>query len=65
MSFTIISTNSWQQNYLLSAQSSKQENTAYGFGRQCAYFEILLPRIFSNNQKKQVSPIEKGDKMTV
>jgi hypothetical protein len=34
MSFTITSTNSWQQNYLFGPQSSKPKKAAYGFGRK-------------------------------
>jgi hypothetical protein len=49
----------------LGPQSSKPNNAADGFGRKCAYFKILLPKILSNGQNKQVSPIQQRDKMTV
>jgi hypothetical protein len=44
---------------------ANQKNAAHCFGRKCAYLKFLLPRIFSNNQNKQVSFKEKGAKMTV
>jgi len=65
MSFTITSTNSLAAELFIWSSIQQTKKAAYGFGRKWACLKFLLPRISSNNQNKQVSPIEQGDNMTV
>ena len=48
---------------VLSATKQKMQLIVLGDNEHI--FKILLPRIFSNNQRKLVSPIEQGEKMIV